>query len=253
MKEKLKILTSSSLHIIAMLFMLIDHVGAVMAPGTYWIRAIGRLAFPIFAFLIAEGYTHTRNVDGYITRLLKFGLVSEIPFNLLTRGKLIAFGNLNVMFTFAISLIAIRILDNSLEGNKYEQPLSFWFKLKPIVKVILLGLLASVLGTDYGASGVLLVVVFYITRFMRDEFKAILIQFGAMIVFFLNPSSVFLKVFGIPIQLQHFCVLSLPFIHMYNGKLGINGKTFKSIKYWFYPLHMLAILLIFMVVTFLFG
>ena len=132
MKER-KGISGSTLKIIAIITMLIDHIGAGVlgilmvvrglneaADLNAWIdanstlvityqmmRFVGRLAFPIFCFLLIEGFEHTHDVKKYALRLLSFCLVSEIPFDLLFNGKILEFGYQNVFFTLFIGLMVM--------------------------------------------------------------------------------------------------------------------------------------------------
>ena len=99
-----KQLTSASLHILTMGLMLCDHLWATVVPGNQWLNTLGRLAYPIFAFLLVEGYFHTRSVKGYALRLLALALVSEIPFNLMYGSRLFYPVHQNVIWTLLIGL-----------------------------------------------------------------------------------------------------------------------------------------------------
>ena len=118
--------TSFSLHIMAMLFMLCDHLWGVSVVNHDVFTCIGRLAFPIYAFLIVEGYFHTRNIKKYVTRLLLFAVLSEIPFNLMTGSRIFFPLHQNVLWSFLISIGLI---------HWNEQ-----VKAKPVWKRILVGL-----------------------------------------------------------------------------------------------------------------
>ena len=85
--------------------MLCDHLWATVIPGSNWLTCIGRIAFPIFAFLIVEGYTHTRNLKKYVMRLLLCAALSEVPFDLVMGGRAFYPFHQNVLWTFLIALV----------------------------------------------------------------------------------------------------------------------------------------------------
>ena len=97
------------LKMIAITTMLIDHVGAVLLPQYPILRIIGRIAFPIFCFLLVEGFMHTHDVIRYMTRIGLFALISEIPFDLLFYGRILDGTHQNVFFTLFIGLVMLTI------------------------------------------------------------------------------------------------------------------------------------------------
>ena len=109
--KKLKFINSNALKILAMAFMLLDHLWATIIPDNQWMTCVGRLAFPIFAFMITEGYAHTSDFKKYAKRLFLFGLISEIPFNLMSSGSFVYPFHQNVMFTLLLGLLSIREID----------------------------------------------------------------------------------------------------------------------------------------------
>ena len=100
-------LSGSTLKVIAILAMTVDHIGAFLFPDILWLRYIGRLTFPIMGFFVYEGWRHTRNIRRYGLRLLLFAAVSEIPFNLIHAGGLIAPHHQNNGFTLLLGLLAL--------------------------------------------------------------------------------------------------------------------------------------------------
>jgi len=234
-------ITSSALHILAMAFMLCDHLWARVVPGNDWLTWVGRLAFPIFAFMIAEGYAHTGNVKKYAKRLLILALLSEIPFNLMYSSSFIYPFRQNVIWTFLIALGLIHFIETIRKKGK------LWLTI-PVAAVA--ALFATALGyiamTDYFGAGVLTVLTFY---FFRQKKWWCLI--GQMLcLWYINVEMLSglyypVEVFGISFNLvqQSIAMLSLIFIWLYNGKKGYNAKWFRNFCYGFYPLHMLIIAL----------
>ena len=227
-------LDSTALRLLAILFMVLDHLWATVVPGNLWLTCLGRLAFPIFAFQLCEGYRHTSDYRRYRRRLLVFALLSEIPFNLFYAGSVIFPFHQNVLFTLLLGLLAMRQADmlRREEG----------IKKKSLRCLALLLILAGgvVLFPDYGLMGVMTVLCFFVFREHR------LFQLAAMAV--LNifafkgqtiPVSLGALAYDFPIQ--GFALLALPLIWLYNGEKGPGGKGLRLFWYIFYPLHMLAL------------
>ncbi|WP_461817744.1 TraX family protein, partial [Faecalimonas sp.] len=102
-------INSFQLKIIAIIAMIIDHIGLFFFPEHILFRIIGRISFPIFAFLIVEGFYHTRDIWKYMFRLGVFAVLSEIPFDLLTTGKVFDLRHQNVFFTLLIGVILMYV------------------------------------------------------------------------------------------------------------------------------------------------
>ena len=128
MKRKCPLeITSAGLHILAMALMLCDHAWATVVPGNDWLNCVGRLAFPIFAFMLVEGYFHTRSVKKYMLRMLVFALISEIPFNLMVGGGWFYPVHQNVLWTFLIALVMIHWNEKAKATG--SSGYGFWWRL----------------------------------------------------------------------------------------------------------------------------
>ena len=157
--RKTRGISSFSLHILAMALMLCDHLRATLLPAQEWLTCIGRMAFPMFAFLIAEGYFHTSNVRKYLRRLLIFAVLSEIPFNLLYGSSVIYPFHQNVLWTFLIALLSIALIEKTKASRK--RWLTWVVSIITVLVDLLLGTIAMV---DYLGAGVVTVLVFYFFR-----------------------------------------------------------------------------------------
>lgn len=233
-------LTSNMLRLIAVLLMVSDHIWATYMSFGDWMTYIGRMAFPIFAFQIAEGFVHTKNFKKYALRLLAFALISELPFNLFYSSRWFNPYHQNVMFTLLLGLMAIKVIDNLKKNHKPKDIAlsALW---------LLLIVVGSVLGfVDYGFNGMLMVVLFYICR---DFPFAWLLQLIGMIVINvilfegqMIPTEIFGKAVEIPTQA--FAVFSLIPIWLYGGRKGVSNKFLQYGFYAFYPVHMIILYLI---------
>lgn len=236
-----KIINNNTLKIIAMILMLLDHLWGTIIPGNQWMTLIGRMAFPIFAFLIVEGFFHTSDLKKYMKRLFIFGLISEIPFNLIYTGSIIFPFHQNVMFTLLLGLLIINEIDKLKNTKEIKK------KIIPILKIFLF-LLISIIGfVDYGVTGVLTIVVFYLFRGFKLAWIGQLISLILLYIVFFEGQSVILNIFNHEyfLPLQSIGILSLIFIWLYNGEKGKNNKLIKYLFYSFYPVHMLVIYLIY--------
>ena len=110
-KQRNSSITAGGLHILAMALMLCDHMWATLFPAAEWLTCLGRLAFPIFSFLLAEGFFHTHNLRRYLLRLLLGAVLSEIPFNLIYSGSVFYPFHQNVLWTFLLSLLLMALMD----------------------------------------------------------------------------------------------------------------------------------------------
>lgn len=218
------------LKIIACITMFIDHIGYAIFKGPSWFNYVGRLAFPIFAFQISEGYSHTRNVHKYLVRLLIFALVSQIPFMLFVSLVNDDF-SLNVIFTLLFGLASIIVYD------KYN-------KFLGTIVAIILGIIAQIFHCDYGFYGVCITFLFYVFRSNKlllslGFILSTLIKYSYDICKYYTYGTDVLKIafeFYFPYTI---CTLSsIFFIILYNKKKGPNTRY---LLYLFYPLHMLLV------------
>lgn len=230
--------TSASLHLIAMACMLCDHLWVTIVPGNEWLTCIGRIAFPIFAFLIVEGFHHTRNLRNYVLRLLAAAIASEIPFNLMAAGSFLYPFHQNVLWTFLIAI-------GMMYANEKVRGATAWKRIAVAFATVVIGALAGLLSfADYFHAGVLTVLVFYFFRgrswlcFFGQAFCLWYLNFeslGGLVYEFSLAGSTFV------FPQQGFALLALIPIWLYRGRKGYDSKAFGWFNYLFYPLHMLIL------------
>ncbi len=213
-------LCGSTLKVIAMISMVIDHVALyLMEHGTVLyetMRCVGRIAFPVFAFLIAEGFIHTRSRYRYFFTLLGLAVISEIPWYLLNGAD----GTHNVMFTLALGVATLMVLENLLQRS---------LVLGFIWTVGMAGL-ASWLGVDYEWRGIIVIVVFYLFNGYGYSFP----YNRGMQLFCTFALMMYYGIIG--------AVMACIFLYLYNGKRGfVQGSIAKYSFYAFYPVHLIII------------
>ena len=227
--------SGTALKTIACITMLVDHIGAscieagLLLPelergevsGGAWnqlslfqldrvLRFTGRLAFPLFCFLLVEGFVHTHNVKVYLGRLVLFGLLSEVPFDLAFFRTPFYPGSQNVYWTLALGVLAMA----GLKRFEKENGLPGWQGLVWAGGCAALALAAN---TDYSASGVLIICALYLTR--ADRKRQCLV--GAVLFLFELTAP-----------------LAFVLVWFYNGQRGACSPLQKKAFYWFYPVHL---------------
>ncbi|MCX4297165.1 MAG: TraX family protein [Lachnospiraceae bacterium] len=208
---------------IAVVTMIIDHFAVAVYPqfasyeySVYYImRKIGRLAFPIYCFLLVEGFFHTKNVKKYFRNCFLFAILSEIPFNMAIFGQVFYSRGQNVYFTLCIGLATLIILDRRKRYPKSK------YMLLQIFIIVLAASIGQILDVDYHWKGVLFIVMFYYVRNMQEWIRNLV----GICAFAYEGTA--------PLAF-------LP-IHFYNGT---RGRQMKYLFYAIYPIHLLILGLI---------
>lgn len=214
-----KTLSQEGLKTIACVTMLLDHVGAVFFPQILWLRVIGRMAFPIYCFLLAEGAHHTKNPRKYALRLFMGLVLAEIPYDLALYGA-ISFAHQSVMFTLLLGFLMLLCMKKLPTPGK-------------ILAVLPFALAAEWLRTDYGAAGILMIAMFSLTRDLEE--KHMLQTISILALGFLVFTTSFI---------QPLAILSMIPISLYSGKKTTHSKALQWGFYLFYPVHLLVLLMI---------
>ncbi len=219
--QSYRILDGTSLKIIAMISMIFDHVGDNFFPEQIWMRVIGRMALPIFAFCVAEGFIHTHDRNKYLFRMGIFACISEIPFDLVTSGRILEFSHQNIMITFFWAILGL-ICFEKINERKTKVSLACG-----IVVLLVFAVGSIFLRMDYNILAVGLICIYY---FLREK-APVWNHIAAM------AYHVLLRNMGI----YWFGLLGFLPLFLYNGK---RGKGLKWLFYIFYPAHLLVIWLL---------
>lgn len=238
---------------LAVIAMLFDHIGYLFLNTGHSLlyslfRGFGRIAFPLFCFMLVQGFKYTGNRWKYLARLLAFALISEIPFDLAFAGKWFEFGVQNVFFTLAVGLLFLMALERFREDEKerwltnqisngnrmsYRDRMSHrrqWSLPEPVLLALFVTVaffLVQVLRSDYSFWGILMIWAFY--EFQEKRRFWLLAAFFALICMGMSA-------WELP------ALFSLIFIWFYRPELA-GGRTRlpKYFFYWFYPVHLLVL------------
>ncbi len=225
---KLKFLSGNALKILASVFMLLDHIGFLLLPSVGWLRIIGRLAFPIYAFMIAEGCFYTKNKLKYFLQIFVLGAICQAAYFIYNGDTYMC-----ILITFSLSVLIIY----SLDYLKKQVLAKKWPKA-----VLALGLLATAVAgafvftrifrVDYGFTGVLIPVM---ASFFNNPNEKKPKQLASVAMLGLGLIFLAWRVGGV----QIYSILAILLLLLYSGKRGkLNLKYY---FYIFYPLHLLAL------------
>lgn len=236
-------LSSFALHVLAMLLMLCDHLWATLLPQYAMLTHIGRIAFPIFAFLLAEGTRHTHDPRKYLLRLLIFAVLSEIPFDLMYGGTVFYPYHQNVLWTFLIALSGVFVVQSIEKRLRHR-----WMAAPLWAACIFICYALGTLGmTDYYGFGVLTVFLFVL--FPGVAWWQRLVQLAGL--YWINCQGLSgellsATIFNCTVEFpeQGLALLALLPIWLYHGRQGYHSKAFQYICYGFYPVHMLLLSLV---------
>ncbi len=217
-------MSSFVLRLLALSTMVCDHIGYALLPQVAWLRMVGRISFPLYCFLLAQGFRHTRNVSKYALRLALFALLSEIPYNLVFyRGATLPTAH-NVFFSLLLALGAL------VAYARFSSRDPFW----ALTCILAACATAIFVKCDYSFWGILLSVCFYAAG--ENRLRLALGFAAAMAVYLLFRLE--LRTSPAWVMIQALAALALLPILLYNGKPGFRGG--KWLFYLLYPAHLLV-------------
>lgn len=228
-----KPLSHTTLKLIACFTMLLDHVAySFLSPASLlyaFLRVVGRMAFPLYCFLLVEGVHHTKDPKKYFLRLLVITLISEPIFDMMCYHKLVVIGKQSVMVTLLLGATMCMIM---------KRLPKYWMKLPLVIPFYFL---AGFARCDYGANGILMIALFMLTHdlplrplWQVPLFGLLCIRMGGWAV----------KLLWRPFPIQWFAVAALVPILLYGGHKGSKNKALSWAMNLFYPVHMAIIVII---------
>ena len=213
----------SVIKIIAALTMLIDHAGLILFPGQYWMRIVGRIAFPLFAYCIAEGYRYTRHRLRYFLQIFLLGVGCQIVYYIAERDWY-----LGILLTFSLSIVLMELARRCKAAFQAENKKAAWlWGIAFFAAVLAVWGFTAVVTVDYGFVGVLLPVLAYLPEEVGLRKGLFIAGILALAVDQYLPAGYVGQFFGL---------LAVPFLCAYNGKPGRHRM--KWFFYIFYPAHL---------------
>ena len=233
-------MTAFTLKIIALTAMLIDHL-CIVFPDIFpfWFRGVGRLAYPIFVFLLAESFRHTKAREKFLMRLLIFAVISEIPYDLALGNDINFIANTNIFYTLFLGGMAVCLYEKFKERRG-------WQTMAVIAAILPTAILAEILTVDYGGMGVLFIFAMYVI-------EPKILRLTALCGFALSQFLPLVVAYNLGIEIPTeyllmipFAVATVPLIAMYNGERGLKAKW---LFYLAYPVHLAVLAVIAMIIN----
>lgn len=236
-----KILTSNRLKIIALITMIIDHIGYYLYPilnkETYYLfRNIGRIAMPLFAYLIVQGFFHTKNIKKYIIRIFSLAIITQILLGILGyinnkyyTNYVIGINNyLNILFSYGLSLILLFIIDKTVQLKNSNNIQNIVINYSVFVFILMLFFIIPI---DYGIRIPFIMLCLYFIEKLCKKNKTVYL-FLILFVFLISLIGITNS------NINSYCMLiSVLFIALYNGEKGKNSKFIQYLFYILFPIH----------------
>ncbi len=235
--RRINILSGNALKIIAAISMLLDHIGYLFFPSIRIFRILGRLAFPIFAFLIAEGCRHTRNRLRYLLTMAGFAAALQLFYYFYSGST-----SMTVIVTFTVSIVLIYALD-AVKRILFDDGADFLIKLLSVCFFFIAVMAVYALNTrfkiEYGFNGCILPVAASLFHMPKGKSGAVFEKMDSLPVHVFAMGAWLLYMSIVRGWVQPWSLLSLPILLLYSGKRGkVNLKYF---FYLFYPLHLASL------------
>jgi len=241
-------MTVFALKIIAAVTMLVDHFGAAVfshlvettsqMAAYEMLRNVGRIAFPIYAYLVAQGCLHTKSISRYMLRLMLLAIISEVIFDIAFYtqvGGISFLHNTNIFFTLLLGVAAIALYEQA----KRRLPDAAWSIFVAPIAAIPPMLAAWLLSSDYGHIGVLLIFVIYIAKPQNRNMRTVTMALALCLIYF----PLLLTTHGYTLNIHYmFSLVAVLCVFAYNGKPGKNNAAIKWGFYFFYPAHLVVLI-----------
>ena len=221
--SKLPLLSGNALKIIALIAMTLDHIGVQFFPTVGWLRVVGRLAFPIFAYMIAEGATYTKHRARYFGTIAALAVALQVVYFVAMHSLYMC-----IFVTFTLSLCLIYSLDYAMKKRSWTLALVFlvWLGVAFVSGVLPTMKTGTDFFVDYGPVGVLIPAALYYTK---GKWPKLLVLGGLLVLLALYAN----------LTVQWYALLVLPLLALYSGKRG--KYKLKHLFYIYYPVHLAVI------------